>query len=101
MTSHQQFINKDNYRELQAIYETDQEQEADERGAWKRGGSPRPAAIWRWQEYGVFDGVGSTLYMKLYLHKLIDEGTGSKFNPFEARRFIRCKYTLHTRAEDR
>ena len=62
MTNHQQFINKDNYRELQAIYETDQEQEADERGMWKRGGTPRPAREWRWMEYGVFSGVGSTLY---------------------------------------
>jgi len=34
----QQLINKDNYRKLQAIYETDQEQEADEHSLWKRGG---------------------------------------------------------------
>ncbi len=86
---------------MQAIYETDQEQEADERGAWKRGGSPRPASIWRWMEYGVFDGVGSTLYMKLYLRKLVDEGTGSTFNALEARGFIRCKYTYKRRDGDR
>jgi hypothetical protein len=68
---------------LLAIYETDQEQEADERSMWKRGGTPRPTSLWRWIEYGVFDGVGSTLYTKLYLRKLIDEGTGSTFNAFD------------------
>jgi len=62
-----------------------QEQEAEERGMWKRGGTPRPASVWRWMEYGVFDGVGSTLYMKLYLRKLIDEGTGSTFNALDYR----------------
>ena len=94
-------LNERQRQYLQAIYETDQEQEADERGAWKRGGSPRPAAVWRWMEYGVFDGVGSTLYMKLYLRKLIDEGTGSTFNALEARGCIRCKYTYKRRDGDR
>ncbi|SRR6266480_7925152 len=82
---------------LLAIYETDQEQEADERGMWKRGGTPRPASMWRWMEYGVFDGVGSTLYTKLYVRKLIDEGTGSTFNALESRGFIKCKYTWKRR----
>src|SRR6266567_8785744 len=96
MTNRQQLINKDNYREMQAIYETDQEQEAEERGMWERGGIPRPAREWRWMEYGVFYGIGSTLYTKLYLRKLIDEGTGSTFNALEKRGYIKCKYT-HTR----
>jgi hypothetical protein len=82
---------------LQAIYETDQEQEADERGMWKRGGTPRAAREWRWMEYGLFDGVGSTLYTKLYLRKLVDEGTGSTFNALEKRGFIICKYTSKRR----
>jgi len=86
---------------MQAIYETDQEQEADERGAWTRGGRPRPAHEWRWMEYGVFNGVGSTLYTKLYLRKLIDEGTGSTFNALEARGLIKCKYTYKRRDSDR
>ena len=101
MTDNQQFINKDNYRELQAVYETDQEQEADERSLWKHGGTPRPAREWRWMEYGVFNGVGSTLYTKLYLRKLIDEGTDSTFNALEARGFIKCKYTDLRRNGDR
>ncbi len=101
MTDNQQFINKDNYREIQAIYETDQEQEADERGMWKCGGTPRPAREWRWMEYGVFSGVGSTLYTKLYLRKLIDEGTGSTFNALESRGFITCKYTRTRRGGER
>ncbi len=94
-------LNERQRQYMQAIYETDQEQEADERGAWKRGGSPRPTAVWRWQEYGVFDGVGSTLYVKLYLRKLIDEGTGSTFNALEARRLITCKYSYKRRDSDR
>jgi hypothetical protein len=68
---------------------------------WKRGGTPRPAQVWRWMEYGVFDGVGSTLYTKLYLRKLIDEGTGSTFNALESRGFIKCKYTWKRRDGDR
>ncbi len=32
MTNHRQFINKDNYRELQAIYDQDQENERYEKG---------------------------------------------------------------------
>src|SRR5712692_2008109 len=89
-------LNERQQQYMQAIYETDQEQEADERGAWKRGGTPRPASVWGWIEYGIFDGVGSTLYLKLYLRKLVDEGTGSTYNALEKRRFIKCKYT-HTR----
>jgi hypothetical protein len=94
-------LNERQQQYLQAIYETDQEQEADERGMWKRGGTPRPASLWRWMEYGVFDGVGSTLYTKLYLRKLIDEGTGSTFNALESRGFIKCKYTWKRRDGDR
>src|SRR5216683_1563469 len=86
---------------LRAVYETDQEQEADERGMWKHGGTPRPAREWQWMEYGVFNGVGSTLYTKLYLRKLIDEGTGSTFNALESRGFITCKYTWKRRDGDR
>jgi hypothetical protein len=90
-------LNERQQQYLQAIYETDQEQEADERGMWKRGGTPRAASVWRWMEYGVFSGVGSTLYTKLYLRKLIDEGTGSTFNALEKRGFIICKYTSKRR----
>ncbi len=86
-------LNERQQQYMQAIYETDQEQESDERGMWKRGGRPRPAREWRWIEYGVFSGVGSTLYTKLYLRKLIDEGTGSTVNALEKRGFIKCKYT--------
>ncbi len=86
-------LNERQQRYLQAIYKTDQEQEADERGMWKRVGKPRPAREWRWMEYGVINDVGSTLYTKLYLRKLIDEGTGSTFNALESRGFITCKYT--------
>src|SRR5256885_2456123 len=94
-------LNERQQHYLQAIYETDQEQEADERGMWKRGGRPRPASVWRWMEYGVFDGVGSMLYTKLYLRKLVDEGTGSTFNALESRGFIKCKYTWKRRDSDR
>ena len=76
-------LNERQQEYLQAIYETDQEQEADERGIWKRGGTPRAASVWRWMEYGVFSGVGSTLYTKLYLRELVDEGTGSTFNALD------------------
>ncbi len=40
-------LNERQQHYIQAIYETDQEQEADERGMWKRGGTPRPAREWR------------------------------------------------------
>lgn len=94
-------LNERQRQYIQAIYETDQEQEAEERGMWKHGGKPRPARVWRWMEYGVFDGVGSTLYTKLYLRKLVDEGTGSTFNALEVRGFIKCKYTWKRRDGDR
>ncbi len=89
-------VNQRQQQYMLTIFETDQEQEADERGMWQRGGKPRLAREWRWMEYGVFDGVGSTLYTKLYLRTLIDEGTGSTFAALEKRGFIKCKYT-HTR----
>src|SRR5260370_10251547 len=94
-------LNERQQQYLQAIYETDQEQEADERGMWKRGGTPRQAREWRWMEYGVFSGVGSTLYTKLYPRKLIDESTGSTFNALEKRGFIICKYTTVRRHSQR
>ncbi len=94
-------LNERQQQYMQAIYETDQEQESDERGMWKRGGRPRPAREWRWIEYGVFSGVGSTLYTKLYLRKLIDEGTGSTVNALEKRGFIKCKYTDQRRNGER
>ncbi len=86
-------LNKRQQEYLQAIFEVDQEQEADEHSIWTRGGRPRPAREWRWIEYGIFDGVQTSLYSKLYLHKLIDEGTGSTFNALETRNLIACKYT--------
>jgi len=94
-------LNERQQQNMQTVYETDQEQEADEHSLWKRGGTPRPTREWRWMEYGVFNGVGSTLYTKLYLRKLIDEGTGSTFNAPEARGFIKCKYTDLRRNVDR
>ena len=86
-------LNKRQQEYMQAIFEVDQEQEAYERGAWTRGNRPRPAREWRWIEYGVFDGVPTDLYSKLYLRKLINEGTGSTFDALERRGFITCKYT--------
>ncbi len=91
-------LNERQRQYMQAIYETDQEQEADERGAWKRGERRRPARQWRWMEYGVFNGVGSTLYTRLYLRSLVDEGTGSTFNALEKRGYITCKYTRTRRS---
>ena len=40
-------LNERQQQYLQAIYEMDQKQEADERGVWKRGGTPCPASVWR------------------------------------------------------
>jgi len=94
-------LNERQQEYMQAVYETDQEQEADERGMWKRGGTPRPAREWRWMEYGVFNGIGSMLYTKLYLRKLIDEGTGSTFNALETRGYVTCKYTNTRRNGER
>jgi len=101
MTNHQQFINKDNYRELQFVYEVDQEQEKDERGVWSRGGTPRPASEWRWMEYGTFYGIHTPLKMKIFLRQLQDEGTGSTFEALERRGLITCKYTWKRKNGDR
>src|SRR6266852_403686 len=86
-------LNERQQEYLQAIFEVDQEQEADEHSMWTRGGRTRPAREWRWIEYGMFDGMPTSLYSKLYLRNLIDEGTGSTFNALEARNLITCKYT--------
>ena len=49
-------LNQRQQEYMKAIYEVDQEQEEHERGAWNRGGRPRPAREWRWMEYGTFYG---------------------------------------------
>jgi hypothetical protein len=85
-------LNKRQQEYLQAVYEVDQEQEADEHRMWTRGGRPRPAREWRWIEYGLFDGVPTSLYSKLNLRHLIDEGTGSTFNALEIHNLITCRY---------
>jgi hypothetical protein len=86
-------LNERQQHYLQAIYETDQEQETEERGMWRRGGKPRPASAWRWIEYGTFYGIHTPLKMKIFLRNLQDEGTGSTFNALEQRGLITCKYT--------
>src|SRR5947209_383063 len=52
-------------------------------------------------DYTSIVGVGRRVYTKLYLCKLVDEGTGSTFNALEARGFIKCKYTWKRRDGDR
>ncbi len=94
-------MNERQQQYMQAVYEVDQEQEADEHSVWTRSGRPRPAREWRWIEYGVLDGVQTSLYSKLSLRKLIDEGTGSTFNALEARNLITCKYTNLRRSGQR
>ena len=86
---------------MKAIYEVDQEQEEHERGAWNRGGRPRPASEWRWMEYGTFYGIHTPLKMKIFLRKLQDEGTGSTFNALEQRGLVTCKYTWERKNGER
>src|SRR5579859_8174299 len=90
-------LNERQRQYMQAIYETDQEQEAEERGAWTRGGRPRPAREWRWMEYATFYGIHQPLKMKLFLRHFQDEGTGSTFEALERRGLIKCKYTATRR----
>lgn len=44
-------LNKRQQAYMQAIYEVDQETEANEKSVWSRGGRPRPAIEWRWMYY--------------------------------------------------
>jgi hypothetical protein len=90
-------LNQRQQEYLKAIYEVDQEQEEYERGAWNRGGRPRPAREWRWMEYGTFYSIPSPLKMKIFLRDLQDEGTGSTFDALERRGLITCKYTWERR----
>jgi hypothetical protein len=81
---------------MQAIYATDQENEAHERSKWSRGGRPRPAAEWRWMFYGIFPETGSDspLRHRLKVAKLVDPGTGATFEALEKRGYIQCRYEL-------
>lgn len=90
-------LNQRQRKYMQAIYETDQEQESWEKGAWQRGEKPRKAEIWRWMDYATLDGVHEPVKMKLFLRKLIDHGTGSTFEALEKRGLIICRYSDRTR----
>jgi hypothetical protein len=68
---------------LTAIYEVDQQQEAQEREWFRSGGSARLAGQWRWMDYATFDGVPTPLKMKISLRKLQDKGTGATFEALE------------------
>ena len=96
MTDNQQFINKDNYRELTAIYHADQEVEADERGRWSRGGRPRPAVEWRWMVYATLDGHDTPVKRHLRSTTQISEGTGSTLEALEKRKLINVRYDITT-----
>ncbi|MCT7991909.1 hypothetical protein [Laspinema olomoucense] len=77
---------------LKQIFEIDQDREASERGAWNRGGKPRPADEWRWIEYLELFGNSSPLRQKLKRAKVVDPGTGSTFKALRTRKLIEIDY---------
>lgn len=88
-------LNKRQQAYLEAIYEIDQAQEANERGRYVRGEWSRPAAEWRQIEYGWLPGmppIPSPLYEAVERLGMRDEGTGSTFKAVEARKLIKCQY---------
>lgn len=87
-------LNRRQQRYLLAIFETDRDQEAHERGAFRRSERSRPAEVWRWVRYAT-EGMPLTdaaLKARIGAAKLIDQGTGSTFNALERRGYIICRY---------
>jgi hypothetical protein len=79
---------------LRAVYDEDQQAEALERRRWSRGGRSRKADTWRWILYGILPELGhdSPLRAHLKAARLIDPGTGARFQALETRGLILCRY---------
>lgn len=96
-------LNKRQQNYLTAIYQADQEVEAQERATWTYGGRPRPAEQWRWMPYG--SSLPSRLPMPVKKHlrwtEQINEGTGSTLEALEKRGLLEMQHvtvqTLRTR----
>ena len=70
---------------LLALYRYDQTAELENKSRWLDGYKPRPAAEWRWVEYGPRDLPKLLSYdppLRLYLAQkgLVDKGAGSTWN---------------------
>jgi hypothetical protein len=88
-------LNERQQRCLNAIYAQDQENERYEKQAgWEPGMRTRPAAEWRWMEYGIEPATGddSPLRYRLRVAQLVDPGTGATFGALETRGYIECSY---------
>lgn len=91
-----QELNDRQQKYVLAIYDVDQIQEQDARGAWKRGEPSRPASEWRWMLYATAGMPPRDTALKARLRELdlIDQGTGSTFEALERRKLIECSYDV-------
>jgi len=90
-------LNKRQEAFLKAIYFEDKEAEELENLRWHQGLNKRRADVWRWLKYGVFNGIGTPLKVRLESEGLVDEGTGSSFSALERRGLILYKDAIISR----
>ena len=89
-----QSLNKRQQDYLTAIYQADQEVEAEERSSFSRGGRSRPAEQWRPMPYGSSFPGRLPLPVKKHLNwtEQISEGTGSTLEALEKRGLIAMQH---------
>ncbi len=74
---------------LEAVYRADQNEEAFQRSAWRRGWERRPADEWRWL---LYHHEFSPIRAKLLRLGLVDKGTGSTFAALEERGLLLTRH---------
>ena len=84
---------------MQAIYETDQEQEEMERARAAHTKRSLPASEWRWIRHWTSPFTGDTpLKQRLRAVGLVDPGTGATFEALETRGLIEVDYEGYDRS---
>lgn len=91
-----QSLNARQQEYLKAIYQADQEVEADEKSRWHRGQRSRAAEEWRWMVYATLDGYDTPVKRHIRATELIDTGTGSTLDALERRKLITVRYDITT-----
>lgn len=89
-------LNPRQQRYLQAIFETDQAQERNERGRAAMDKRSRAVSEWRWIEYADYLHGHTPLKQRLLDAHLVDPGTGSTFKALADRGYILMKYAQAT-----
>lgn len=87
-------LNKRQQAYMQALYDTDQEQEAEEKLYAARTQRSRPADEWRWMKYADTLMGYTPLKKRLITAKVVDAGTGSTFEALKERGYVLIRHEL-------